>query len=44
MAALDAMSRSSEVARDRRVLAVNALRGFARAGYWDPEKIVTSMD
>ena len=41
---LDAMSRDAQSSRGRRVLAVNALRGFARAGYVAFDRIVTELD
>lgn len=41
---LDALSRDENAPRSRRVLAVNALRGFARAGYLDARRITTALD
>lgn len=44
IAALDALSRDSSVDRPRRVLAVNALRGFVRGGYLSADRVTTELD
>jgi hypothetical protein len=44
IAALDAMSRDATVEMPRRVLAVNALRAFSRAGYLAEERITRELD
>jgi hypothetical protein len=41
---LQTLSRDAQAPRPRRVLAVDALRGFARAGYVDAEGVTTELD
>lgn len=44
LARLDALSRDPSVDRPRRVLAVNALRGFVHAGYLPADRVTTALD